>query len=298
MTILNVQPRNSLSALNAWRRAIASKQGPKSSTTRLVLLCMSLYMDSNGYCYPSIQTLAADTGLSKRSVIRHVEMAISEGWIGKRMNRNNGSRWRSARYRARFLLHGTQSKSDVGHGENASAHGDVTSPKRDTAAPELGLELENEVDMVSTGHSRFPRKTPLPMNWRPSERVFQWARERNLTQAQIEACLEAFTSHAKANGRIYADWDEAFLIWLRREKNLAQQTTSKSGVLSKQKFIDTRCAWTAGGSQPRCEEEGTVRLGDGKFLCGPHSGEFSKLQERARSVAVARSPSTVQKREH
>lgn len=67
-----------------WQRAILSENGPTSSTTRLVLLALSVFMKTDGSdCWPSIHRLSMDTALSKRTVIYHIQMAIDEGWIEK-----------------------------------------------------------------------------------------------------------------------------------------------------------------------------------------------------------------------
>jgi len=74
-----------LSPLFTWRGAISSEAGPESATTRHVLLALSLYMSQKGdSCFPSLSTLASDTGLDKSTVSKHLKRAHNEGWIDKR----------------------------------------------------------------------------------------------------------------------------------------------------------------------------------------------------------------------
>ncbi len=64
-----------------WReRVLADTNLP--STTRLVLLTLSVQDGSS--CHPSTRRLAKETGLSERSVITHLENAVTDGWIGRK----------------------------------------------------------------------------------------------------------------------------------------------------------------------------------------------------------------------
>jgi hypothetical protein len=83
-----------------WLKAMASEHGPKSSTERLVLFAMNVYMDANGVCFPTTRTLAANTSLSQRSVITHIDNAIEHGWIIITEEKTDGQGWRRRKYQA------------------------------------------------------------------------------------------------------------------------------------------------------------------------------------------------------
>jgi len=57
--------------------------------------------------------------------------------------------------------------------------------------------------------------TPLPLDFKISERVKAWAEEKGFTD--LEPDLEFFTGRMKANGKTYADWDEAFMNCVRED---------------------------------------------------------------------------------
>src|SRR5438132_6602197 len=62
--------------------------------------------------------------------------------------------------------------------------------------------------------SRIPdtarkRATPLPPDFKISDRVQTWAADKGYTQL-IER-LEHFIGYVRANGKTYADWDDAFM---------------------------------------------------------------------------------------
>lgn len=91
----------SLKPLFTWRSAVASEGGPPRSTTRHVLLTLSLHMnEKGGSCFPSTRTLAEETGLSRRSVETHINLAVADGWLRKRLIGLKGQRWRRSEYEA------------------------------------------------------------------------------------------------------------------------------------------------------------------------------------------------------
>jgi hypothetical protein len=99
-----VRQRRDLSPLFTWRLAIASKDSDLPPTVRLAAHTLALHMNTDGgSCFPSIATLAAESGLSERSVqkaIRHLEDA---GWLRVRLGGSpRGGRRRANTYQATF----------------------------------------------------------------------------------------------------------------------------------------------------------------------------------------------------
>jgi len=282
-----MQTRIPTRGLFAWRRAIASERGPASGLTRLVLLAMSLRMDaSGGSCFPSIATLATDTALSERSVMRHIEQAIRQGWITKRKRRRQGRGWNSFEYFAVLDRGDTESPARAERSDSVAEKRDSLSQMGDTESHEVVREEVIEEESAWARLRAHTRKKSLAPHWRPSERVYRWAREKNYPAAKVKACLEAFTSHCRANGKEFADWDEALMTWIRREKDFTRMQSKATTEESRQP-ADTRCCWTNSGRARRCESEGTVHMGGGHFLCGPHAGELSKLNERRQASSSA-----------
>lgn len=69
--------------LYRFREFIRSATFPGSSTMRLVLLEISFYMDKDGHgAFPSQQTIAARTGLSREIVNKKLKEAVKQGIIG------------------------------------------------------------------------------------------------------------------------------------------------------------------------------------------------------------------------
>lgn len=83
----------------SWRQAI--QKSKLASTTKLVLFNLSVYMNEVGEgCFPTIETQAADTGLSTRAVIKHLDLAVKAGFLVKSEMGFRGRKWKRNQYAA------------------------------------------------------------------------------------------------------------------------------------------------------------------------------------------------------
>ena len=81
----------------SWRGAVLKSNLPQ--TTRHVLLTLGCHMNDAGEsCYPSIELLCEETGLSKPAVIKHLQIAKEEGWIVVSTHGFGGQRWARNEY--------------------------------------------------------------------------------------------------------------------------------------------------------------------------------------------------------
>ena len=81
----------------SWRHAVTRSGLPP--TTRHVLLTLSIYMDETGRsCFPKVEDLVEATGLSKRSILTHIEAAVGAGWLKRGLHGFRGQRWRQLEY--------------------------------------------------------------------------------------------------------------------------------------------------------------------------------------------------------
>jgi len=97
-------PRRKVKDVFEWRDTVLSKSGP-CPTTRLVLSALGKHMNkTGGSCYPSYELLVEETGLSLRSVKRHMNLANNEGWFKRSEKKGHAKGWRRYDYQATLPL--------------------------------------------------------------------------------------------------------------------------------------------------------------------------------------------------
>lgn len=86
--------------LFTWRDIVRDKDfGPKLANTRFVLFSLSFFMNEHGNnCFPSIETLKDETRLSRPTIIKHLKLAIKEGWIKREYRGQGGQGWKLYKY--------------------------------------------------------------------------------------------------------------------------------------------------------------------------------------------------------
>lgn len=73
-----------------------------------------------------------------------------------------------------------------------------------------------------------PQATPLPDDFKVSERVQKWAAERRFDH--LDEHLEVFISKARAKGYTYVDWDDAFMSCIREDWGKLRGHEKSSGA--------------------------------------------------------------------
>ena len=120
-----------------WRHAIIKSELP--ATTRHVLLTVSMHMNELGEgCYPTVEMLVEETGLSKRSVLTHLQAGIDAGWLVRLELGLRGRKWRRCEYRSRWPDRGEAVVDDY-PGDDHPAGGDAADADRDASR---GAEAE------------------------------------------------------------------------------------------------------------------------------------------------------------
>ncbi|MGM4909138.1 helix-turn-helix domain-containing protein [Rhizobium sp. 768_B6_N1_8] len=93
--------RHNSSRAWSWRHAVS--MSGLQPITRLVLHTLGLKMDeTGGSCYPSVADLVSMTGLDKKTVMKHLDIAEEKGWIEITEHGFRGQKWKRAEYVARW----------------------------------------------------------------------------------------------------------------------------------------------------------------------------------------------------
>lgn len=96
--------------------------------------------------FPSIETLAAETGLTTRSVGQHLKKAEHEGWITRKKHRGKGKDWAQYHYVATI--------PDRQYGAERSSGANSSRPEYQGEGRESrNTSHQNDVPTNSTGNS-------------------------------------------------------------------------------------------------------------------------------------------------
>ena len=228
-----------------WRNAIASKSGPKEPTTRHVLLTISLHMNCDGEsCFPSVNTLAEETGRTKKSVIVHIEKAEKAGWIKKEIRGFSGQGWRRHKYRPNLpadvvkQLHHVDEKGGVvitprqEKGGVISDQGGViddqkvVSPLHPSSSSSTSNNSSKDIGAKKSPRPPKTSKTLPPENIVFSKKHVELAKSFNL---DLTDHWERYRDHWLSKGGKLADHNRAFNNWLKKSNDFNQTKGRDNG---------------------------------------------------------------------
>ena len=204
-----------------WRKAIMGKQGPQAPNTRFILLALSLRMDATGAsCFPSVETLAAETLLSRRSVITHLALAESAGWIKRTPRALPGQAWKRNEYTATLPENVVQSL----HRLTPEGGATVSPPSGEGGANDDTKVVQplHPSSSLNTSVCGAPekktakRKTPAPDHLPVNDAMTTLAKSKGYT-GDLAELTATFLDHHRAKGSLFIDWTAAWKNWLRKE---------------------------------------------------------------------------------
>ncbi|WHP06787.1 helix-turn-helix domain-containing protein [Acinetobacter corruptisaponis] len=201
------------------------------ATTKLVAMTLATYADyKTGECYPTVETLMEDTGLSNRAVCQHIRHIESLGILA--VDRSNGRR----SYYKFIAENLTKAVTESHQLLSITSDFDDIQPVTFTTEPvtfvqkavteshtnyhKQPIELPKEQPDISAQEKTEPKPkkpkstmTTLPADFKVSDQVKAWASEKGFDR--LDEHLENFVGYATANAKKYADWDQAFMNAIR-----------------------------------------------------------------------------------
>lgn len=166
----------------SWRSAF--QKSDLQSTTKLVLFCISTYMNDHGDgAFPSIKTLMVDASLSNRAVITHIQNAVDAGFLEVTKHGFAGRKWRRNEYKICYPE--VQNKPD--DVVNEVHHHDDDAVNLTTEGGEPGdVKVVNEVHSITPVNS--PENTPMRAGEAISEKEF-WGQSMQIAEIDPAKCL-------------------------------------------------------------------------------------------------------------
>jgi Helix-turn-helix domain len=213
-----------------WQRQIMAAPGRQNAHV-IVGIAISWHLNrTTADAWPGFATLAKETGLTERTVIRAVKWLESKGHLHVTHSRGGNI---PNRYRPILLssdlgvtassdlgVTATETSSDLGvtgalTWEVNSSDSRVIRTSKEPPNNLLESHESKKGEFEKRGKRRKP-ETPLPDNWTPSIASMDKAKRRSLSDADISRELEKFRNHARQNDRRCRDWDAAADNWMIR----------------------------------------------------------------------------------
>lgn len=183
------------------------------SLHKLVLLALADRADQDGRAWPSYASLIEDTGIDRKTISRALAELRKRGLIQdtgerkgdtkqvpvikltglntiKSQKRNRSQKGTVPFFHVKSSQNGTPNSSQNGTGNLPEE------PIKESKDINTSKKITKKISMI------------LPEDFGISEDVREWAREKGYDR--LDEHLERFIGYAKANGKTYVDWDEAF----------------------------------------------------------------------------------------
>jgi DNA-binding MarR family transcriptional regulator len=156
----------------------AYRQRGLNPTAKFLLVTIANYADDDGMCYPGIETLATDTCMGRRTVIRNIQELENKGYLEKVIRPGNGSGRKSNVYKLIWSAKKRTSKVPNRHNGQSDklAHSGTNVPDQHkgqcatfvgqcaTVTPEPSEE-PSDINSMSEKKSRTPsEKIPDPLD--------------------------------------------------------------------------------------------------------------------------------------
>lgn len=228
--------------INAAREATSVTGGAHS-----VLTTYLLFANQEGHAWPSQETVAKRSGVSRSTVARHVKKLRKLGELVRLSHRSR----RSTTYLVARAKYGDVASAAYENRENA-----VGAPKTGAADREPPLERAPNIER---------RATTCPPDWRPSSERHHWAKSSlGLDDDQIERHVREFVDFWRDKQEKRHDWEVAWCnqieAWAakvrppRRQSGTEQRRPQRQSELERllsiaqSPEVDIRLRTTAGGT--------------------------------------------------
>lgn len=183
---------------------------------KLVLLALAHHHNrKTGECYPSVRTIAADTGMKDSGIRAALKRLASNGVI--QAFGSTSSR--------RFNLNISTPLSDNGDNKSASLFNNEeqkatplpggATPLSDNANSVVGQRQTGKEHGKIRGDAGARRKRPraITETWQPSAKAIAFA-EREYPEIAWQSELQRFRNHYLSKGEPRANWDASFRNWI------------------------------------------------------------------------------------
>jgi len=203
-----------------------------SSTQKLVLLSLADNANDQGECYPSMAQVSRRTCLSERAVRDAIRALEGLGYVRSVSRLGTSTMYHLSTTPAPAAApagNAPRQEMPPRGAPNAAPPRQHVPPTPAAAAPKPSFNRQLNRQLTGKEEPAKARATRLPDDFGISDRVRQWAEEKG--HVNLPAHLEYFAGYARASGKKYVDWDEAFMNAIRGNwAKVPATTTQKLGA--------------------------------------------------------------------
>ena len=201
-----------------WRETVASGGGPRTPTTRHVLLTLSLHMNADGgSCFPSVRRLSKETGYHTDTVCKHLRLAVEDGWLKRQLGKLGGQAWRRASYQAtvpeRVRRHRTASANVSDDTGQLQSEGVRFEPEKVCGQAARRTYIEDDISISASQETHSPPRVAYT--------------------PEFEAASAAYPKRAGGDSK-----KAAWRCWCARVRQGASEDELEQGVVRYARFCD------------------------------------------------------------
>lgn len=197
----------------------AVRELPLKSPAKAVLLVLALRANENAACWPSVATIARESGYDARTVQRAVASLVASGLLSRELRASDVGDNVSSIYRLTLAAVTVgQAGATDGHPAPAERHAQAPAGSRapgDSPPPKDPLEpIKNEDP--DRCERRTARGTRLAPDWAPSAALVTFAREQGVTD--VDRVTDEFRDYWRGvpgHKGVKLDWDATFRNQIR-----------------------------------------------------------------------------------
>jgi hypothetical protein len=210
-------------------------------TCKHVLLILANRADKKHQCFPSLFSIATDTGMTRRSVMRCVITLEALGLILRKQRGTDSTLY--------TLMVGTQShhltkdsqlrkvRTECHHQQGQTVPSDTPSLgtqshlTRDRVSPSLGTQshMEPKIETkLNPKQGDLRKRTRAPDSISITESMREWA-AKNKVVANLEIETEAMLDYHRGKGNLQSDWVATWRTWMRNSIKFNRNRGNENG---------------------------------------------------------------------
>jgi DNA-binding MarR family transcriptional regulator len=194
---------------SAFERWASKKLKPASLNVYIALIFRA--NSHTRSCFPSLKTIADDSGISRRGVVLALDQLKGAGLISI-------TERKSANGQSSNIYTILATGYSVAGGSAQSAPGvvhRVHSPSAQSAPLTRLTELDEDEPYVVAPKRKQQPLRPIPDQFYPGDKLLDWCEDEGFTKQQVHQQVPQFIDHHTAKGTQMRDWSAAFRTWMR-----------------------------------------------------------------------------------